>query len=258
MEQNDFQAAQIRDEDLSPEDLKRRKAAEEYQAYRNSFDNSWEKNHKSGFDGSFKRREPSSIQDWSKIWIDYLDWDFHLIINGNYVPYQVIRIDGYYHDFDNNFYCYDRKYEHNVEEFKNHLIPWNKKWEACPWSFEVRPIANYRIKWDEYRTNFGYFGTLFRAGVPYGNCSGYTELDVISGLIQRRNVFSGHPLNLHSIAWDKKCVGRPLKIQGKLYKITQVSVGYGEPMIHVSDENGNSFGTLISDNIDIDWYPKES
>jgi hypothetical protein len=150
-------------------------------------------------------------------------------------------------------YLYDRKYT-TPDEFKYHLIPYNTKWEACPWSFDVRPVANFTVKWDEYRTSYGYAGTLYRVDKPYGHATGYSELDVISNLFTKRQMFLSHPLNLTTKDWDKLCINRKIVIADKVFYISAVSCGYDEPMLHLVNENGDSTGGILLDHSNVDWY----
>jgi hypothetical protein len=252
-------AVKVRDEDLSPEELKKRKAAEEYDAYRKSFDNSWEKNYESGYDGNIKRRVPSEKTNWDKLWIDYLDWDFHMITNGTHIPYQVIRIDGYYHTVDNCYYCYDLKYEHNYNEYKNNLIPFDDQWRREGlgiWSFDIMPRVSYYVKWDEYRTRSGYIGHLYRAGVLYADFSGGSELDVLSQIMTHRNMLESHALDILSRGWEKKCVGKRIDIRDERFVIQKVSI-YGRPLIHIKNIDNGSIVSIELDNPNVQWYPRE-
>jgi hypothetical protein len=213
------QAKQISDDQLTPEELAKRREYEAHHLKEESYDNSWKKNEDAGF-GFPKFRVANEETNFSNLKVDYINWDFTM--NGR--SYQVVRIPGYPHGEGNycDWYCYDIKYGHDPEKYKGHLIPFDKRWEPCQWSYTFEPITSYRVKWDEYRTNSGYIGTLLRNGKKFLTVNYITLEDTYVALRMKKMAIDMHPLNLMDRDWEQKCIGRKVKYNNTICEIENV------------------------------------
>jgi hypothetical protein len=217
---NDAVANQVPDDQLTPEELAERKKWEAFHAKEKSYDNSWEKNQANGYHCDFKHRVASSSTDFSNLKIDFFDWDFHMKIGQ---PWQVIRIPGFYHSYDCEYYCYPLELGTDPNEFKERLIPFNKNWNILKWDMKIEEYTSYRYKWDEVRHNDGFTGELYRNGELFYRTGGATKADVFAYLTVAQNNAQSHPANFATRDWKTKILGHKVWYHSNPCVITAVN-----------------------------------
>lgn len=229
-----MQACEIPDDQLTPEQLAERIKWREYHAKEEAYDNSWKKNEANGFNCNFKRRVADEKTDFSNLKIDFLDWDFHLKVGE---PWQVIRIDGYPHRYDNCLYCYPLKLGNNPEDFKNGLIPFDTDWNILKWNIEIEEYTSIRYKWDEIRHSHGVVGKLYRNGKIFHTVNCSNETDAFAYLTIAKNKANMHPAaHFASRKWKESIIGHKVWYHGNPCVISGVG-DYGTIMFRISPDN---------------------
>lgn len=135
-----------------------------------------------------------------------LDWD--LEINGK--PYYVVRLEGYIHTIggrwgENDYWAYPRDEEPSYEN----LIEFNSE-KTTLWGIEYKPFHSIKCKWDECETRQGSHLIITRNGKKFDEITSsgmYYGIDKARVMIEDYNE---HPLELNTIDFDKKMVGRKI------------------------------------------------
>lgn len=132
-----------------------------------------------------------------------MDWD--VVING--VPHYVVRIEGYVHTIggrygENDLWAYPRDkvptYETLVEFGCDQPVAWGIRYEP----------KNYtKTKWDETEARSSGGVAITRNGEIFCHIAGGLNygIDKARAMIVE---FNDHPLDLNSINFDKKAIGR--------------------------------------------------
>lgn len=210
----DLIAKQIPDDQLTPEELIKRKECEAYHKREREYSNSWEKCEKEGY-GSNKIRNPSEKTDFSNLKVHKYDWDFQ--VHGK--EYDIYNIPGYPHSMDNCLYFCPKD---EIPSYLN-LKPFDKNWSAVEWSFDVKEIKGWKYKWDEIRTNSGWIGHLYRNGKQFHTVHGSTK-DMAWAYLQTALIEAQHcPVNFCDRTWKEKCIGRKIWYHEKPCIIDRVS-----------------------------------
>lgn len=133
----------------------------------------------------------------------HMDWD--VIING--IPHYVVKLTGYVHSIggrygENDLWAYPRDkaptYETLVEFSCDKPVAWGIRYEP----------RNYtKTKWDETEARSGSGVAITRNGEIFCHIAGGLSygIDKARTLITE---FNEHPLELNSIDFDKKAIGR--------------------------------------------------
>lgn len=203
----EYQAAQIPDSELTPEELEQRRRYEEIQRKEESYDNSIRKVIKEGI-GQVKLRPVTDKTDFSNLNVYKLDWNFWM--GGE--PYEVVRVNGYPHHFDTENYCYKQSRE--SEPYNQKLIPFDNEWTKALGNFriEIYPHAHYRIKWDEYRTRFDFIGKLYfdTGDILMARTYGKNWGECYAGIQVAINKINYHPICFLHRTWRKEVLGRKI------------------------------------------------
>ena len=237
-------------EDLTPEQLEKIKASEELER---SYSNSWEKVEEEGYHHKF--RTPGEKTDFSKLKI--IDWDWDFVINDR--KYSVVLIHGYPHGIDNERYLVPR----GETPCCSNLIPFNKDWEPCSYSFEMEPDYGYKDKWSGIQTWSKWTGRIYRNGelfhTTYSNdphrlwCQIQVDVEKIKC----------HPIAFHFYDWEhKEAIGRDATYLGNKCKTTSVrkcgSIYFCVSPVEqkIDDETQSDMPGLYLrwDSEDIKWY----
>lgn len=133
----------------------------------------------------------------------HMDWD--VVING--IPHYVVRIEGYVHTIggrygENDLWAYPRDkaptYETLVEFGCDNPVAWGIRYEP----------QNYtKTKWDETEARSGGGVAITRNGEIFCYVTGGLNygIDKARAMIVE---FSEHPLDLNTINFDQKAIGR--------------------------------------------------
>lgn len=133
----------------------------------------------------------------------HMDWD--VVING--IPHYVVRIEGYVHTIggrygENDLWAYPRDkaptYDTLVEFGCDNPVAWGIRYEP----------KNYtKTKWDETEARSSGGVAITRNGEIFCHVTGGMNygIDQARVMIAR---FNEHPLELNSINFDKKAIGR--------------------------------------------------
>jgi hypothetical protein len=192
---------QISDDQLSPEELKQRREMEAYIKRESEYSNSYENIEKEGY-GYPKTRTPSENTDFSNLKMQKYEWDFQI----KNIEYDVYHIPGYPHSMDNCLYFCPK----NETPSYNNLKPFDKKWSAVDWSFEIKETKSWKYKWDEIRTNSGWIGYLYRNSKIFHKVFGSTKDDVWYKLQTALMKAYDCPLNFTDRNWKEKAIGRKI------------------------------------------------
>lgn len=132
-----------------------------------------------------------------------LDWD--VIINNK--PYFVVRIKGYVHTIGgrwgaNNYWAYPRD---EIPSYEN-LIEFNPE-EAIMWGIKYDPKIQTKHKWGETEARKVGGVIITRNGENFYTVGGGLNYGIDKARIIIEE-FNEHPINVHSIDFDKKIIGR--------------------------------------------------
>jgi hypothetical protein len=198
-----------------------------------SYDNSFSKNSEAGYTSEIKIRVANAKTNFSNLKLDFYDWDFELRIGE---PYQVVRIAGYYHEYDNCLYCYPLDLGRDPEVFKDKLIPFSKTWDIIKWSYGIVPSTSYKWKWDEVRHMSSITGTLLRNGKPFYKTSGRNDADVFARLLLAKNEANEHIANFAQRNWKEKIIGSKIWYESNPCIISGIH-DYDCVMFRISPDN---------------------
>lgn len=128
-----------------------------------------------------------------------IDWD--VVIQGR--PYYVVRVPGYVHTIggrfgDNDYWAYPRSEEptlSNILEFDADTI-------VC-WGIRYEPKIYIKSKWDDTFARSTVSSVITRNGEDFCDVRGGVNRAIV--MIDEIN---DHPLELNSIDFDKKMIGR--------------------------------------------------
>jgi len=227
-------AYQVPDDQLSPEELEQRRQWQEREQIENSYDNSFKKNFASGI-GEVKLRPVTEKTDFFNLKVDKIDWNFWM--KGK--PYEVVRVPGYPHRYDNCYYCYPQT-EEDVP-YNQKLIPFDWDWRHSLGNLkmEIYPLPSYRIKWDEYRTSFNFIGKLyFDTGILLSRTYGKNWGECFAGLQVSANKLESHPISFLHRNWREDVIGRKIWYNNSPAIITRIN-DFGEDSVlsfHISPE----------------------
>lgn len=151
-----------------------------------------------------------------------LDWD--VVIND--IPYYVVKLDGYIHTIggsfgENDYWAYPRDekptYENLIEYCCNN---------AVLWGIEYRPRNYTRCKWGECKARNGGSLSITRNGKEFDEVPGGLQygIDKARVLISE---YGEHPLDLHTIDFDKNMVGRKIWWRSQPAKVERFIWGQG-------------------------------
>ena len=206
-ERVEYNAQQVPDSELTPEELEQRIKQREWQEKEDKYDNSFNKVFKEGI-GQYNLRPVTDKTDFSNLKVVKLDWNFWM--KGE--PYEVVRINGYPHQYDNCYYCYKQKDED--KPYNKKLIPFDDEWRKCLGNpkIEIYPNPHYRIKWDEYRTRFDFIGKLWfdKGQFLMARCFGKNFGECYAHLQVALNKIECHPLSLFHRTWRDEAIGRKI------------------------------------------------
>lgn len=164
------------------------------------------------------------------------DWD--LVIHGNL--YYAVKIPGYIHTIggrwgDNDIWAYPRDEE---PSYKN-LVEFDAESPVC-WGIVYQPILYMEYKWGEDSIVSGQKLQITRNGEPF--------YDFIFGTIAKvfylLDRIKEHPLELDTIDFDKKAIGRKVWWRS-------------EPAVIIDYINGQACVILEPDGIDEFTVPSE-
>lgn len=133
----------------------------------------------------------------------HMDWD--VVING--VPYYVVRIKGYVHTIssrygENDLWAYPRDKSPTYES----LIEYNCN-APVAWGIRYEPQNYTKTKWDETEALTAGGVVITRNGEIFCQASHGMNYGIDNARVMISE-FNEHPLNLNSINFDKKAVGR--------------------------------------------------
>lgn len=127
-----------------------------------------------------------------------LDWD--VVISGT--PYYVVKVPGYVHSIGGRFGTNDYwAYPRNETPCYDNLIEYNVDFPVC-WGISYNPRHYTNAKWDETMACTFSSVNIIRNGELFETVHGiYKALSILDEI-------SGHPLELNTIDFNLKCVGR--------------------------------------------------
>lgn len=229
----EYRACMVPDSELTPEQLQQRREQEEIRKKEESYDNSFSKVYDEGI-GQVKLRPVTENTDFSNLKVVKYDWNFWM----KNKPYQVVRVNGYPHRYDNDLYCYPL--DNEDLPYNKKLIPFVDEWRSCLGNFkiEITPNPSYRIKWDEYRQSFCFIGKLlFDDGKVFYHCQGKTFAEVFSELQFKLNKVESHPVPFFDRNWKEQVVGMKIWYHNHPCVIKKVADydSYGISFFIVSD-----------------------
>ena len=168
------------------------------------------------------------------------DWDVYI----NDKPYYVVRIEGFVHTIrgkygENDLWAYPRDEE---PTYKN-LIEFNCD-NPVSWGIEYRPRNYARCKWDECESFSGSTIMITRNGKDFCDVCGR---GINYGIDKARvmiSQFQEHAMDLNSIDFDKKVIGRKVWWRS-------------EPAVVTSYVDGQACVILEPDGIDHFTVPAE-
>lgn len=146
----------------------------------------------------------------------HMDWD--VVING--IPHYVVRIEGYIHTIggkygENDLWAYPRDkaptYETLVEFSCDNPVAWGIQYE---------PYNYTKTKWDEAEARSGGGVTITRNGEIFCHVTGGLNYGIDKARVMIVG-FNDHPLDLNSIDFDKKVVGRKVWWRSEPAIVTQ-------------------------------------
>lgn len=133
----------------------------------------------------------------------HMDWD--VVING--IPHYVVRIEGYVHTIggrygENDLWAYPRD---KVPSYDT-LVEFGCD---CPvaWGIRYEPNNYTKTKWDETEARTGGAVAITRNGEIFCHVTGGMNYAIDKARVMIAE-FNEHPLELNSINFDKKVVGR--------------------------------------------------
>ena len=200
------QPQQVPDSELTPEELEQRIKQREWQEKEDKYDNSFDKVFKEGI-GQYKLRPVTDKTDFTNLKVDNIGWNFWM--NGE--PYEVVRVNGYPHDYDNCYYCYKKGRE--IEPYNKILMPFDDKWRKALGNvkMEIYPHPSYKIKWDEYRTRFSFIGKVwFDTGILLASTYGDNWGECFAGLQTSLTKLNQHPIPFFHRNWREEVIGRKI------------------------------------------------
>jgi hypothetical protein len=185
---------------------------------KDNYDNSFEKVFAEGI-GQIKLRPVTDKTDFSNLKVTKIPWNFWL----KYKPYQVVRVDGYPHQYDNCYYCYPISDEDTP--YNSKLIPFDMDWRNSLGNpkMEIYTKPSYRYKWDECQTSFKFFGKLFfddnvllahESGKNWGEC--FSQLQVAL------NKLESHAICFFHRDWRNDVIGRKIYYNNLPYVIFNI------------------------------------
>lgn len=141
--------------------------------------------------------------DISKLTMRHMNWD--LVIYDR--PYYVVAIEDYIHSIgsrwgENNFWAYPRDEEptyHNLIEFGCD--------SPVAWGIEYKQQNSINYKWGEGESRTCGVTTITRNGKKFYDILGGRHYSIPKALTLISQL-DEHPLELQSIDWDKKMIGR--------------------------------------------------
>lgn len=135
--------------------------------------------------------------------LHYIDWD--VVIDG--VPHFVVKVEGYVHTIggrygENDLWAYPRDKAPNYET----LIEFNSE-KPVAWGIQYEPKNYTETKWDETSAYNSGGITITRNGEVFCHVAGglYYGIDKARVMIAQ---FEDHPLELNSILFRPKAIGR--------------------------------------------------
>ena len=140
--------------------------------------------------------------DISSLKMSKLNWDVWIM---NKVPYQVVRIEDYYHSIggehgNNNLWMYPRGSEPTCEN----LIEYNCRGCGVNWGISYDPYNYIKTKWDETESFTCANVCVTRNGKPFYHCHSLDEARYLIG----SDKIQDHPLNFNEIDFDKRAIER--------------------------------------------------
>ena len=180
-----------------------------------------------------------------------LDWD--LEIKGR--PYYVVRLEGFVHTIgghwgENDFWAYPRDEEPCYEN----LIEFDSD-SPVLWGIEYKPTHYVKCKWGESEIRRGSCLTITRNGKPFDNLYHNEIYYGIDKARVRISDYNEHPLNLNTIDFDKKMVGRKIWWRSQPAKIK--SFIWGQACVVIVPDGIEKFETPPEFRND-DWIGEEN
>ena len=145
-------------------------------------------------------KKPNRNTDFSTA--SKMNWDFYL----DGVPHEVIFLPEYYHQPDNNKYCYPLG---TVPTYDN-IIPFDSRWDAVAWSWTIKQRKATKEKWGDTRTYSSWEATLFRNGQEFHTICAHDKTYVQAKIEIALIEFGEHPIAFHFRDWDKNEIGRKI------------------------------------------------
>lgn len=133
----------------------------------------------------------------------HMDWD--VVING--IPHYVVRIEGYVHSIggrygENDLWAYPRDKAPTYDT----LVEFSCD-EPVAWGIRFEPNNYTKTKWDETEARSGGGVAITRNGEIFCHIPGGMNYGIDKARVMITQ-FNEHPLELNSINFDKKMIGR--------------------------------------------------